>query len=201
MIDHSLSLFSIIIVLFIIMDPVGNIPSYLKVMKEVEPRRQIVILIREMLIAFVLMVLFNYIGEYIFSILEISDTTVKLSSGLVLFITALKILFPANNSFRANLPRGEPFIIPLAVPLIAGPSLLATIMLYAHMEPSASVMIEAIVVAWVCALIVLLFAHRLKRYLGTNGLNALERLMAMVLVMLAIQRFMEGIQQFVVERG
>jgi multiple antibiotic resistance protein len=194
---NTLSLFSITVVLFIIMDPVGNIPSYLTLVKDLSPERRRYVLIREMLIALAFMLVFNFIGEYIFSILELSDTAVKLSSGLILFLTAIKILFPAANSFRMNLPKGEPFIIPLAVPLIAGPSLLATIMLYAKMETSILMMMEAIVIAWVLALLVLLAGPRLNRYLGNNGLKAFERLMAMVLVMLAIQRFMEGIQTFV----
>lgn len=193
----TLSLFSITVVLFIIMDPVGNIPTYLNLMKEVEPSRRPWVLIREMLIALVFMLVFNFVGEYIFSVLELSDIAVKLSSGLVLFLTAIKILFPSANSFRMNLPKGEPFIIPLAMPLIAGPSLLATIMLYARMEASISLMLEAILIAWVLALLVLSAAPLFKRYLGTNGLMAFERLMGMVLVMLAIQRFMEGIKAFI----
>ncbi|HRD54846.1 MAG TPA: MarC family protein [Parachlamydiaceae bacterium] len=193
----TLSLFSITVVLFIMMDPIGNIPTYLKLLKDVEPARRSKVLIREMLIVLGFMLVFNFIGEYIFSILELSDTAVKLSSGLVLFLTAIKILFPSSNSFRMNLPKGEPFIIPLAMPLIAGPSLLATIMLYAHMETSIPLMLESIFIAWLLALLVLSAAPLFKRYLGNNGLMALERLMGMVLVMLAIQRFMEGIKAFV----
>lgn len=194
---NTLSLFSITVVLFIIMDPIGNIPSYLTLVKDVDPARKRFVLIREMLIALAFMVAFNFIGEYIFSVLELSDTAVQLSSGLILFLTAIKILFPAANSFRRNLPQGEPFIIPLAVPLIAGPSLLATIMLYARMETSVPLMLGSIFIAWSLALVILLIAPLFKRYLGDNGLMACERLLAMVLVMLAIQRFMEGIQTFV----
>lgn len=193
----SLSLFTIAVTLFIIMDPVGNISSYLHLVKDFEPKKRFCILLREMLIALGFMIAFNFIGEFIFTALELSDTAVQLSSGVILFLTAIKILFPAPNSFRMNLPKGEPFIIPLAVPLIAGPSLLSTIMLYARLETSISLMIGAIVLAWFVALAVLSFAPVLRRYLGSNGLMAFERLMAMVLVMLAIQRFMEGIQSFV----
>ena len=193
----SLSLFSVTVTLFIIMDPIGNIGTYLNLVKDYTPKKRFFILLREMCIALAFMVLFNFIGEYIFEALELSDTSVQLSSGVILFLTAIKILFPAPNSFRSNLPKGEPFIIPLAIPLIAGPSLLATIMLYARMESSISLMLGAMFLAWVLALIVLAFGPVLRRYLGNNGLMALERLMAMVLVMLAIQRFMEGIQTFV----
>lgn len=195
-IADSLSFISIIVVLFIIMDPVGNIPAYLNLVKGIDAGRQRYIVCREMLIALALMILFNYIGEFIFSLLDISDITVRLSSGVILFLTALRILFPASNSLRSNLPSGEPFITPLAVPLIAGPSLLATIMLFAHLEASQPLMLGAIIIAWLFALIVLLLAPLLKRYLGTNGLSAAERLMAMILVMLSIQRFLEGVQEF-----
>lgn len=201
MIPDTLSLLSITVALFIIMDPFGNIPAYLAITSELTAKRRRLVLAREMSIAFLIMLVFNFIGEYIFAVLEISDITIKLSSGLVLFLTAIKILFPTSNSMRANLPGGEPFIIPLAVPLIAGPSLLATIMLYAHMETSISLMLSAISIAWVLASLILLAAPYFQKLLGVNGLIALERLMAMILVMLAIQRFLEGIQQFVFMKG
>ncbi len=198
-IADSLSFISIIMVLFIIMDPIGNIPAYLNLVKGLTPSRQRYIVCREMLIALAFMILFNYIGEFIFSILDISDITVRLSSGVILFLTALRILFPTSNGLRSNLPSGEPFITPLAVPLIAGPSLLATIMLFARLEPSQPLMLGAIFIAWLLALVVLLLAPLFKRYLGINGLTAAERLMAMILVMLSIQRFLEGIEEFYIK--
>lgn len=191
-----MTLFSIALVLFLIMDPVGNIASYLSLVNELPTKRKMWVVVREMLIALAFMILFNYIGEFIFSLLELSETTVRLSSGVILFLVAVKILFPAQDSPRANLPHGEPFIIPLAVPLIAGPSLLATIMLYAHLEPSQPLMLAAIFFAWIAAVGVLLLAEPLQRILGKNGLVACERLLGMVLVMLAVQRFLEGIILF-----
>lgn len=191
-----MSLLSVTLVLFLIMDPLGNVPSFLSLVKDIPPKRQRFIVVREMLIALVAMLLFNYIGEFIFDILQVSEITVRLSSGLILFLIAIRILFTSPVSLRANLPKGEPFITPLAIPLIAGPSLLATIMLYAHMEPSQPIMLTAIFIAWLCASLILLASPFLQRYLGNNGLMACERLMGMVLVLLAIQRFMEGIIQF-----
>lgn len=193
---EEISLLSITVVLFLIMDPVGNIGAYLNLMRDVPPEKQKKILVREMGIALIAMLLFNYIGEYIFNILEISETTVRLSSGVILFLIAIKILFPSIDGLRNNLPTGEPFIVPLAIPLIAGPSLLATIMLYAHMESSQPVMLMAIFIATLGSFLVLLAAPKLKRLLGTNGLLALEKLMGMVLVLLAVQRFADGLQQF-----
>lgn len=189
--------FTIAFMLFLIMDPVGNVSTFLSMVKEIPRTKQRWIVVREMLIALAAMLLFNQIGEHIFSILNISEVAIYLSSGLILFIVAIKILFPTIDSPRANLPKGEPFIIPLAIPLIAGPSLLATIMLYAHQVPSYSMMVSAIVFAWLAASFVLLIAPYLKRALGLNGLLACERLMGMILILLAIQRFAEGIQLFV----
>jgi multiple antibiotic resistance protein len=192
-----MNLFSLTVILFLIMDPIGNISSFLSQLKEVPLERKKKIILREMLIALAAMLLFNFIGEYIFNILEISDTTVKLASGAILFLVAIKILFPSVDSLRANLPAGEPFITPLAIPLIAGPSLLATVMLFARLEPSLTIMLAAILISWLLASAVLLFGSRLQQLIGTNGLMACERLMGMVLVMLAIQRFAEGLQHFV----
>lgn len=191
-----MSLFSITLVLFLIMDPIGNLSSYLSLVKELDPKRQNWIVFREMLIALCIMIGFNYLGEYIFNILSLSETTVRLSSGIILFLIAIKILFTSNDSPRANLPKGEPFIFPFAVPLIAGPALMATIMLYAHLEPSYSVMLIAILIAWLLSMTILLFANPIKRILGINGLMASERLIGMVLVLVAVQRFLEGILLF-----
>lgn len=185
------------LILFLIMDPVGNISSFLNLLRDIPARRRRLIIIREMAIALAAMILFNYAGEIVFSVLNVSETTVRLTAGAILFLVAIKILFPSIDSLRANLPSGEPFITPLAIPLIAGPSLLATIMLFAHMDNSQPEMLGAILVAWAAASIILLLGNRLQKVLGNNGLVACERLMGMVLIMLAIQRFLEGVQQFV----
>lgn len=193
----DISLFSITLILFLIMDPLGNISAFLSLVKEIEPQKVRWIVLREMVIALILMIVFNFLGEHIMEILNLTVTTVQLSSALILFLTAIKILFPATNSLRANLPSGEPFLVPLAIPLIAGPSLLATIMLFAALEPKVSVMLEAIIIAWAAAMCILFLARSLQKSLGNMGLMACERLMGMILVMLSIQRFMEGLHQFV----
>ena len=178
------------------MDPLGNLSAYLSMVKELHPKRRYWIIFREMLIALAVMLFFNYLGEYIFNILDLSETTVRLSSGVILFLIAIKILFTASDNPRANLPNGEPFIFPLAIPLIAGPALLATIMLYAHLEQVQSIMIIAIFIAWFFSVLIFLFADPIRRLLGKNGLMACERLIGMILVLVAVQRFMEGLLLF-----
>lgn len=192
-----MTLFTLSLILYLIMDPIGNVSTYLKLVQSLPPKRQYWIIAREMLIALAAMLICNEIGEFLFNMLHISETAIRLASGLILFLVALKILFPSIDSPRSNLPEGEPFITPLAIPFIAGPALLATIMLYAHLEPSQPLMISAILLAWLAAAITLFLSAPLKRILGTNGLIACERLMGMVLVLLAIERFLTGVQLFI----
>lgn len=192
-----MDLFSLILILFLILDPLGNIGVYLKMVHTLPPRRRNWILAREMLIVLVTMVLFNFLGEVLFSILHFSEKTLRIASGAILFLAAIKILFPTIDSPRAQVSEEEPFLVPLAIPLLAGPALLATIMLFAHITPAISTMLIAIVVAWALTYLILFLAPGLSRILGTNGLMAIERLLGMVLVLVAIQRFLEGVHLFV----
>jgi multiple antibiotic resistance protein len=192
----DMSLISVSVILFLIMDSIGNVSSFLTLVKDIDAKRVRWIIVREMLIALGFMFLFYILGEVILDLLQVSTETVELASAIILFLTAIKILFPTTNSLRANLPSGEPFIIPLAVPLIAGPSLLATIMLFAHLSTSIFSMLGSILIAWAASVAILWFAKPLQRYLGNNGLMACERLTGMLLVMLAIQRFTEGYHHF-----
>ena len=191
-----ISLFTIALILLLIMDPIGNINSYLKLVDGLDRKRQRFIVLREMFIALLAMLIFNYLGEVIFDFLGLSETTVRLSSGIILFLIAIKILFTSPDSIRANLPVGEPLVFPIAIPLIAGPALLATVMLFAHLETHQSVMLMAILIAWFFAILILYFARPIKNALGNNGLIALERLIGMVLVLMAVQRLLEGFLSF-----
>lgn len=188
--------FSIALVLYLIMDPIGNISSFLSQMSAYSEKKRLWVTFREMLFALIAILIFAFIGENLFQILDLSETTVRLSSGLILFLVAFQILFPTTNSLRENLPEEEPYVIPLAIPLTAGPSLLATVMLYSHLEESNQMMLSGILIAWIAALITLLLGGKLQKLIGDNGLVASERLMGMILVLLAIQRFMEGIKLF-----
>lgn len=192
---------TVVITLLFIMDPLGNMNSFLKMVDGIPRRRQYWIIAREMIIALGLMLLFNFIGEWIFQALDLSEIAVTMSAGMILFLTALKIIYPSETSPRAKLPIGEPFIVPMAVPLIAGPSLLATIMVYAHLESSQPVMLGAILLSWAIACTLLMFSHGIKNGIKSNGLLACEKLMAMILIILAIQRFMDGLTLFLKTYG
>lgn len=192
-----MSIVTLSVILFLLMDPLGNLASYLYMVDGIHTARRRVIVLREMAIALAAMLIFYMLGEFVLSTLKISEPAVRITSGVILFLIALKILFPSRDSLRANLPKGEPFVTPLAIPLVAGPALLATIMLFAISEQAQAPLIGAILIAWIASTLVFLFATPINRLLGQNGLNAFERMLGMVLVLLAIQRTLEGIQIFV----
>ena len=187
---------NIVLILFLIMDPIGNIASYLTMTKGLDPKRQQWIIFREMLIALAVMSVLYLVSGYLFSFLSLSEASISLSAGLILFLVSIQILFPEPTSLRANLPPGEPFIFPLAIPLIAGPGLMATILLFSNLSAYRAVMWPAIFLAWLASGIILYFSPAIKKVLGKSGLIASERLIGMVLVLLAVQRFLEGILAF-----
>ena len=153
------------------------------------------VILREMLIALGVMVFFYVIGDLLLDFLEVSDASVSLTSGTILFLVAIKIIFPNSRTSRARMHGDfEPFIVPLAIPLIAGPAMLATVMLFSH-KFGPQVLIP-ILIAWFLASMVLVMSRHLMKTLGRNGLMAIERLMGMILILLAIQRFLEGINLF-----
>lgn len=184
------------VLLFLIMDPLGNLPIFMSVLKHTEPKRRRAIMIRELLIALTLMLIFLFAGEKILSFLNLRAETVSISGGIILFLIAIKMIFPGNEGNASGLPAGEePFIVPLAIPLVAGPSLLATLMLLSHQYPNQmGHLVIALLLAWGGTVIILLQSSLFLRLLGEKGVNALERLMGLVLVMIATQMFLDGIR-------
>ncbi len=193
-----MDLVAITILIFLIMDPLGNVISFLQVLEKHKPGQQRRIILREMVFALTLMLFFCYLGERFLDILGMSETTVRLVSAIILFGISLGILFPNANSLRMRLTAEEnPFLVPLAIPLISGPAILGTILLYTHIDPTLYVLPLGIFIAWVPATLILVFSPQVYGIVGRNGLRAMERLIGMILILLATQRFMEGIQLFV----
>ncbi len=192
-----MSLFPIALVLFLIMDPFGSVASFYKMVGHLPRKRQFAILLREMAIVLILAYLFLFLGDVIFQFLGISETTARLSSGVILFLVALGILFRGSNYIRGKIKeREEPFIIPLAIPLIAGPGFLATVMLYSNIQPDTEILLLAVLIAWISSFLVLALTPELIGFLGVNGLLAVEKLMGMILIFLAVQRFLDGVKHF-----
>lgn len=193
-----MTLFSIAFSLFLLMDPIGNIPFYISFLKGLNPQRQRWVIFREMVIALAIIILFNFIGDGLMHFLKVQEDTIQIAGGIILFLICLKMIFPPPHDPNDALPHDtEPFIVPLAVPLVAGPSVLAAVMIYARQETDNVIMIGAIFIAWAVSLAILLASSALKNVLGWRGIIACERLMGLILSLIAIQMFLTGLSAFI----
>jgi multiple antibiotic resistance protein len=185
------------ILLFLVIDPFGNIPFFLTALKTVSPARHVRVIVRELLVALGVLVAFLFIGPGLMRALQISDPSLTVGGGIILFLIALRMVFPSSMHVE-TLIEGEPFIVPLAIPYVAGPSALASVLLLTSREPSRRwEWLAAILLAWSLSGVILLLATRLRHLLGDRGLIAMERLMGMVLVAVAAQMLMTGVARFV----
>jgi multiple antibiotic resistance protein len=190
-----MAILSMAVTLFLIMDPFGNIPIFMPILEKVPANRRRRVLVRELLIALVVIVGAILCGRYVMEFLGLRQESVSMAGGIILFIIGLRMVFPTRSPQPDQEVDGDPLIVPLAVPLIAGPSLLAVLLLFATAEPGGLVnLLLAATSAWLATFVVLLGSTFLLRFLTKRGLVAVERLMGMVLVALAVQLFLEGIR-------
>lgn len=189
--------FSAIVLLFLIMDPIGNIPLFLSALKNVNEQRQKQIIIRELLIAWLVMIIFLFAGQHVLHLLNISEPSLTIAGGIILFLIAIRMIFPEYEKKNEQVIDSEPFIVPLAIPSIAGPAALASVLFIANRHPERwPWWLLAITMACIASGIILFFASVLSRYLGKRGIIALERLMGLILVTISVQMFMTGITNF-----
>jgi len=193
---------SAFITLVFVMDPVGNIPLFLSVLKDVDAKRRQWIIFRELLIALFILLTFLYGGDVLLNLLGLRQESISIAGAIILFLIALRMIFPSPHGIMGETPDGEPFIVPLAIPAVAGPSTLAISMLLVASDPDR--MIDwtiALVGAWAVSAALLLSAPLLLRALGNRGLIAMERLMGMILVIISVQMFFDGVQSFLHLQG
>ncbi len=191
-----MTLASTIVLLFLVMDPFGNIPFFVAALQQVERRRHLRVTVRELLIAYGVMVGFLFAGQQLLGLLGISDPALTISGGVILFLIALRMVFPPQRSSQEEFD-GEPFIVPLAIPYVAGPSVLAAELLLMSREPERwPTWLLAVTVAWFATAMILLLGSRFSARIGKRGLVAMERLMGMILVAIAIQMFLTGVEAF-----
>lgn len=182
------------LLLFLVMDPLGNMPFFISTLRQVPPGRYYRIILREGLIALAVLAVFLLLGRNILDVLQISQASVGIAGGIILFLIALKMVFgvPAENENRI---KEEPFIVPLAIPMVAGPSAMATVILLRGKGPDFLVpSLISLVVAWSLSVVILLFARTLARILGHKVIDASESLMGLLLTALAIEMFIKGIK-------
>ena len=187
--------------LFLVMDPPGNAPLVQGLLQKVEKKRRLAILVREMMIVLGLLFLFYFLGEEILGWLGLSSGSLNITGGIMLFLIAVGMVFPSSATREAHSAGHdeEPFIVPVAMPLIVGPAAISLVMMQAGMAASKHMVVEgilALLIAWIAAALLLFFSGKLLNCLGEKGTVALTRLMGTVLVMIAVQMVLNGITEY-----
>lgn len=183
--------------LFLILDPLGNIPVFLSMLRQLPARRQRIVLARELLIALGVLMAFLWVGKYALEFMHLRQESVSIAGGIVLFLIGLRMVFPPPQGLLGALPDGEPFIVPMAIPLIAGPSGMAAVMLMGSGEPDRlGEWSLALMIAWSATAIILFSATWLYKFLGPRVLSAMERLMGMLLIALSVQMLLDGLSSY-----
>jgi multiple antibiotic resistance protein len=190
-----MSIFSTAVSLFLILNSLGNIPIFVGILGEYPVRRQRRIILRELLIALVLLLAFNFFGDEVLELLGISHAVIGIAGGTLLFLISLTMIFPKVNAQK--MPDREPFLFPLAVPVVAGPGAITTVMIYAQQAHNPYMTSLAIVLAWIPSTIILLASSNIKLFLGQRGITACERLGGMLICLVAVQMFTSGIVRLI----
>ena len=186
---------SAVVTLFLVMDPLGNVPLFLSVLKTVRPERRRIVLMREILFAYFILISFLLAGGSLLDFLGLQAEAVGIAGGIVLFLIALRMIFPSHGTLTGDPIEGEPFVVPLAIPLLTGPSTLATVLLLESTATSSMFsLFLAVTLTWALCGAILLSSTVLYRVLGERGLVAMERLMGMLLVMVAVQMLLNGLK-------
>ncbi len=198
-----MKLVSAILTLFLVMDPIGNTPLFMVYLKDVKDQRRAWVVARESVFALLILLFFLFFGPTLMSLLSIGRASLYISGGVLLFLISVGMIFPSSGHLgvhNGDQTEGEPFIVPLAVPLVAGPSTMATIMIFASQPEPLWIWVIALVVAWALAATILMLAPGFSRLLGQRGLRACERLMGMVLTVLSVQMFLDGVRDFLAHK-
>ena len=186
------------LLLFLILDPLGNIPVFLSLLRGLPPQRQRIVLARELVIALGVLMTFLWGGKDALELMHLRQESVSIAGGIVLFLIGIRMIFPPPEGLMGELPDGEPFIVPMAIPLVAGPSGMAAVMLMGSNEPGRLADWSlALMLAWVATAAILFSATYLYKWLGTRVLTAVERLMGMLLVAISVQMFLDGLGTYV----
>lgn len=186
------------ITLLIVMDPFGNIPIFLSLLSHVEPQRRRKVLFRELLIALGILCIFLFFGKYLLDAMHLSEPALTISGGFILFLIAIRMIFPYLGAMHSETMTEEPFIVPLAMPMIAGPSTMVTLILISSRQNSYwPFNVIALLAAWIVSSLILGISERLLAWLGDNVLKAIERFMGMILTTMAVQMLLDGIHWYI----
>ena len=188
------------ILLILVMDPFGNMPLVISVLKNVDPDTRTRVVLRECAIAYAVLLAFMFGGHQFMQLLRLSDTALGIAGGLILFLIALRMVFPHAEGIFGETGETGTFIVPLAIPAIAGPSALATVLLLVSREPQRMfAWVAALSLATLVSALVMVSAQRISRWMGKRGMIAMERLMGLVLTAIAVEMLLAGIERFIVQ--
>jgi MarC family membrane protein len=184
------------ILLLLITDPLGNIPIFANALRHVAPERRAFVILREVLIAFLLLLAFMFVGDGFLRVMNLSELSLQIAGAVILFLIALRMIFPSGHP-EAEPLQGEPLIVPLAIPALAGPSALATVLLLVSQAPARRMeWVAALCVTMAVCAVVLVLAERIQRVLGDRLVMAFERLMGLILVAISMEMLLRGIKDF-----
>ena len=192
-----MTIYSAAIMLFLVMDPFGNTPVFLSVLSHVDPERRGKIIIRELLIALTFLIFFLFFGKFILAGMHITEPAMGIAGGTILFLIAIKMIFSSSSElFSHNSEKEEPLVVPLAVPLVAGPSSISAVILMMAREPARWIdWLIALICAWIISGVILLFSEKIGRIAGNRALIAVERLMGILLTVVSVEMIIVGIRQ------
>jgi MarC family membrane protein len=192
--EHSFA--SATILLLLITDPLGNIPIFVNSLRAVPPERRARVIVREVLIAFGLLLAFMFVGQSFLKAMSLSDVSLQIGGAVVLFLIALRMIFPPPSVPQdSSVPVAEPLIVPLAIPALAGPSAMATVLLLVSQAPERRLeWVAALTVTMAVCAVVLLLAERLQRLVGLRVVSAFERLMGLILVSISVEMLIRGLK-------
>lgn len=182
--------------LFLVLDPLGNTGIIATLLGGIEKKRQRQILIRELSIALFIMMLMFFLGSYFLLYLNLSQAAVTMTGGIIFFLFAIHLLFPGHSVMKISNLDDEPFIVPIATPLIVGPSSIATIILYSHDQSLWPVSLTAVLLAWVVTAVVILLGPWLLSHLGRIGMLVIERFIGLICALVAVKMLLKGLKLF-----
>lgn len=182
--------------LFLIANPIGVVPVFVALVKDFDAARQRRILLRESIISFLIAVPFIFVGKYFLDALDIESYALSVCGGVLVLIIAIKMIFPDPVTEGGEIVKKEPFIVPIATPMITGGGVLSTIMIIAEQEKNDMNILLAACVAWIAVTIIVVCSSYLNKILGKRGLIAMEQLMGMLLALLAMNIIVGGAQNF-----
>jgi MarC family membrane protein len=199
--DHTF--LSAFVLLLLVLDPFGSLPIFISVLRGVPPERRTAIALREVAIAFAVLLLFMVGGQGFLALMRLSERSLEVAGGVILLIISIRMIFASGGEVYAADGSGrEPFIFPLAVPLLAGPSAMATVLLLASRQPGRLLeWVGALSAAMLVSGTVLLLADRLRRWLGASMVAAIEKLMGLVLTAVAVEMILAGLKRYFFDRA